>query len=68
MDQREGEPAASTPLPRNEEEAVSVVWSSWPGWIRTHLPDEDDLRWRRRAAAPPEPQPRPEEAGPERRP
>ena len=50
MDEGTPETAASKQPARSEMDAsVSVVSSSWPGWIRTHLPDEDDLPRRRRA-------------------
>lgn len=48
---------------------VSVVWSSWPGWIRTHLPDEGDLPQPKRAGVVrPNPRPTPAEADPPGRP
>jgi hypothetical protein len=61
MDQVQGETSAAKRLPRRETDAsVSVLWSAWPGWIRTHLPDDDDLRRRDRAGVL-RPNPRPRE-------
>jgi hypothetical protein len=51
MDEVERETPAAKPLAGSEMDAsVSVLWSAWPGWIRTHLPDEDDLRRRKRTS------------------
>jgi hypothetical protein len=50
MDQVERETASAKRLRRREMDPfVSVVRSSWPGWIRTHIPDEDDFPRRKPA-------------------
>ena len=65
MDQGERETPAAKRLRRSSrEESVSVLWSSWPGWIRTHLPDEDDIRRRDQSGAI-RPNPRPRLSSPE---
>jgi len=62
--ERETEPQKQSP--RGEVDAsVSVLWSSWPGWIRTHVPDDDDLRRRERdGVLRPDPRPTSAEADP----
>jgi hypothetical protein len=69
MDEVERESPAARRLPRSEKGTpVSVLWSAWPGWIRTHLPEEDDLRRRDRAGVLlPNPRPRAQGSGPPRR-
>ncbi len=52
MDQAEPETPVAKRLPPSEMDTpVSVLRSAWPGWIRTHIPDEDDRRRRDRVAA-----------------
>jgi hypothetical protein len=49
MDQVERETPAARRLRSQIDPSVSVVGNSWPGWIRTHVPDDDDLPRRKPA-------------------